>query len=174
MTDTNNIRRCGTIYSNFDNNSISYNLTKNILLSDARQKIPYYTPKFKDNILKVLDLYDGDTIHCSGLLEIPPIPFKFSVRLNGIDTPEMKSKSLEEKEHAKSSKKALSDMIPPGTIVNLNMCSIDGPIEYDKYGRVLAYVYTRKDNIYTNVNEWMLENKYAVRYDGGTKKEWIF
>ena len=152
----------------------SLDLTKTILLNDLRKKVPVYTPKFKDNILKVIDLYDGDTIHCSGLLEIQPIPFKFSIRLNGIDTPEMKSKSLDEKEHAKKSKQALSEMIPPGSLVSFNLREEDGPIEYDKYGRVLAYVYTNKDGKDINLSEWMLENKYAVKYEGGTKKDWVF
>ena len=35
----------------------------------------------------------------------------------------------------------------------------------EKYGRLLADVYV--DNIH--VNQWMLDNKYAVPYDGGTK-----
>ena len=152
----------------------SYEFTKKILLADNRLKVPIYTPKFKHNIVKVLDCYDGDTIHCSGLLEVPDIPFKFSVRLNGIDTPEMKSKSQVEKDHAKIAKKALSDMIPAGTLVNFNLRDTDGPIEYDKYGRILAYIYTKKDGKDINLSEWMLENKYAVKYDGGTKHEWVF
>ena len=152
----------------------SHDFTKQILLADTRLKIPVYTPKFKDNILKVVSLYDGDTIHCSGLLEVPPSPFKFSIRLNGIDTPEMKSKSTQEKEHAKKSKQALSEMIPPGSLINLNLSDKDGPIEYDKYGRVLAYVYTKKNGKDVNLSDWMLENKYAVKYDGGTKHEWVF
>ena len=36
----------------------------------------------------------------------------------------------------------------------------------EKYGRVLADVlYNGK-----NMNEWMVQNGYAVKYDGGTKK----
>ena len=42
----------------------------------------------------------------------------------------------------------------------------------EKYGRLLATVIC--DGV--NVNTWMLENKYAVSYDGGTKiipDEWV-
>ena len=44
-------------------------------------------------------------------------------------------------------------------------------ISSEKYGRILADVYCEN----RNMSEWMLENKYAVKYDGGTKvrpKEW--
>jgi endonuclease YncB( thermonuclease family) len=44
-------------------------------------------------------------------------------------------------------------------------------ISTEKYGRVLANVYL--DDLH--VNQWMLDNHYAIPYDGGTKNrppEW--
>jgi endonuclease YncB( thermonuclease family) len=38
-------------------------------------------------------------------------------------------------------------------------------IKTEKYGRILADVYC--NNIH--INQWMLDNRYAVKYDGGTK-----
>jgi endonuclease YncB( thermonuclease family) len=84
--------------------------------------------------------------------------YRFSVRLRGIDSPEIKSKSLAEKELAMNSKMALSNLIL-GQIVELKNVSTE------KYGRILADVYI--DNV--NVNTWMLENKLALPYDGGKK-----
>jgi len=43
-------------------------------------------------------------------------------------------------------------------------------IAYDKYGRILADI-TAEDG--QNMSEWMISNGHAVRYDGGTKDEWI-
>jgi hypothetical protein len=46
-------------------------------------------------------------------------------------------------------------------MVNLNI------IKTDKYGRYLAEVFYKKENI----NSWLLNNRYAVQYDGGKKEE---
>ena len=39
-------------------------------------------------------------------------------------------------------------------------------IQTEKYGRILADVYVGG----LHVNEWLVSEKYAVKYDGGTKK----
>ena len=36
----------------------------------------------------------------------------------------------------------------------------------EKYGRLLADVYL--DDLY--INDWLIRERYAVKYDGGTKK----
>ena len=36
---------------------------------------------------------------------------------------------------------------------------------YEKYGRILADVYLGD----LHINQWMLDNKHAIPYDGGTK-----
>ena len=44
-------------------------------------------------------------------------------------------------------------------------------VSTEKYGRILADVYLGD----LHINKWMLSNKYAIEYDGGTKKipdEW--
>lgn len=114
---------------------------------------------------KVVKVYDGDTITLAAHLPIPNSPlYRFSVRLNGIDTPEIKGKTRAEKELAVVAKNALSDFIL-GKVVELRN------IANEKYGRVLADVYSGP----IHVNEWMIENGYAVAYAGGTKErppEW--
>jgi endonuclease YncB( thermonuclease family) len=90
--------------------------------------------------------------------------YRFSIRLNGIDAPEIKGKTQAEKELALKSRDALNKLIM-NKIVTLENISIE------KYGRILADVYV--GNIC--VNEYMIDNKYAIRYDGGTKNrpdEW--
>jgi endonuclease YncB( thermonuclease family) len=90
--------------------------------------------------------------------------YRFYVRLNGIDSPEIKGKTETEKKLAKQSRDALNNLIY-GKIVKLENISME------KYGRLLAIVMCNS----INVNNWMLENKYAVPYDGGKKiipEEW--
>ena len=40
-------------------------------------------------------------------------------------------------------------------------------VSTEKYGRLLADVYIDGENM----NQWMLNNNYAVKYDGGTKSK---
>lgn len=108
---------------------------------------------------KVIKVYDGDTITIASKLpnSVEPI-YRFSVRLNGIDSPEIKAHGQAEKELAKKSRDALSNLIMDKKITLKNQTT-------EKYGRILADVYL--DDLC--VNEWMLKNNYAMKYDGGTK-----
>jgi endonuclease YncB( thermonuclease family) len=49
-------------------------------------------------------------------------------------------------------------------------------IDTEKYGRVLADVYLEgsgtNEEQKQSISEWMLENHYAVAYNGGTKVAW--
>ena len=81
-----------------------------------------------------------------------------SVRLNGIDAPEIKGKSAEEKEVAKEARDFLSNLV-------LNKMIRLENVESEKYGRILADVYLGE----VHLNELLLKERYAVKYDGGTK-----
>ena len=114
---------------------------------------------------KVVKVYDGDTFTLAAKLPNTDGPvYRFAVRLNGIDTPEIKGKTATEKELAKRARDALSSLIMNKNVILKN-------VETEKYGRLLAEVYV--DDI--KINNYMIENKYAVKYDGGTKErpeEW--
>lgn len=110
---------------------------------------------------KVIKVYDADTITIATRLPFKDSPlYRLSVRLNGIDAPEIKGKDVsnEEKEAAVIARDVVSKMILHKDVVLKN-------IQTEKYGRVLADVYI--DNI--NLNEYLITHKYAVKYDGGTK-----
>tara|TARA_X000000368_G_scaffold388569_1_gene350155 strand:- start:1302 stop:1850 length:549 start_codon:yes stop_codon:yes gene_type:complete len=124
---------------------------------------PFTVPLNGGQVIKV---YDGDTITIANKLPIYHCDelFRFSIRLNGIDTPEIKGKNEDEKEAAKVAKNALSEKILNKYVTLKNVAN-------EKYGRVLADVYLGD----LNLNNWMLENRFAVSYDGGTKiapKSW--
>ena len=110
---------------------------------------------------KVIKVYDGDTITVTtkvpGMMDSPL--YKFSVRLNYIDTPELRTKNEEEKEIAKLARDALSSKIL-GKIVQLK------DVKLEKYGRILCEVYHED----LCLNDWLVDNRYAVKYDGGKKK----
>jgi endonuclease YncB( thermonuclease family) len=111
------------------------------------------------NVGKVIKVYDGDTFTMISKLPYTEGPiYRFSVRMKGIDSPEIKGKTNNEKELANKSRDALSKLILGKIVILKNISS-------EKYGRILADVYIGD----LCVNEWMLENNFAVKYDGGTK-----
>lgn len=114
---------------------------------------------FPINSGQVIKVYDGDTITIASKLPFADSPlYRLSVRLNGIDTPEIKSKSEDEKTCAKEARDELAKLILNKEIHLKN-------IKSEKYGRILADVYFGD----LHINEWLIEKRMAVRYDGGTK-----
>ena len=112
---------------------------------------------------RVIKVYDADTITIASKLPYDSSPmYRLSVRLNGIDTPEIKGKGIseEEKEAAKTARDFVSNLV-------LNKYVKLQNVQSEKYGRILADVYIGD----INLNELLLKEKYAVNYDGGTKKK---
>jgi len=132
------------------------NLDTALSNADWLNTVPFVPPVTSGKVIKV---YDGDTITIASKLPFPDSPiYKFPVRLLGIDCPEIKGSTETEKNLAKTARDALSTRIN-GKIVTLKN------VTTEKYGRLLADVYI--DGV--NMNLWMLDNNYAVKYDGGTK-----
>jgi micrococcal nuclease len=118
--------------------------------------IPFVPPITEGLVIKV---YDGDTITIASKLPYEGSPmYRFQVRLNGVDSPELKSKCEDEKMIAKKSQQHLEQLILRKTVTLQNVST-------EKYGRVLAEVYL--GNIH--INKYMIDNRFAVKYDGGTK-----
>jgi len=125
---------------------------------NIKEAIPFVPPISSGLVIKV---YDGDTITIVSKLPYPDSPlYKFSVRLNGIDCPEIKGETDDEKQCAKLAKTELESLI-------LNKHIILKNIGTEKYGRVLADVYL--DEIC--LNKHMLDKGLAVAYDGGKKSK---
>jgi len=121
-----------------------------------------FVPHIK--IGKVIKVYDGDTITVASKLPNDSFIYRFPVRLIGIDSPEIKGSTEVEKKLAIISRDALHELIF-GKIVRLEN------VGTEKYGRLLADVYL--DEI--NISKWMIENRYAISYNGGKKirpNEW--
>lgn len=120
--------------------------------------VPFVFPITSGQVVKV---YDGDTITIASKMPYDNSPmYRFSVRLNGIDTPEIKGKTEDEKKMALEARNKLSELIMNKRVVLKNVST-------EKYGRILADVYL-DDTIH--INQWLVDNRYAVKYDGGTKR----
>ena len=112
---------------------------------------------------KVTRVVDGDTIDVDLDLGFDII-YKCRVRLYGIDTPESRTRNKDEKVRGKLAAKFLQDAISNGKNVILQTQLKDSK---GKFGRVLASVVV--DEI--NINQQMITNHLAVRYEGQSKKD---
>lgn len=126
--------------------------------------VPFTFPLTNGYVIKV---YDGDTITIASKLPFVNSPlYRFPVRLNGIDSPEIKGKTDDEKTAAIIAREELKKLILNKEIILKN-------VQNEKYGRVLADVYIGE----LHVNNWMIQQGYAVKYDGGTKttpESWLY
>jgi endonuclease YncB( thermonuclease family) len=118
--------------------------------------IPYIPPVTGGRVIKV---YDGDTITVATRVHDLPHLYRFSVRLDGIDCPEIKTKNSTEKSVAVLAKQHLVDSIL-GKDVELRNVSLE------KYGRILAEVWYGGESM----NLSLVEARLAVAYDGGKKR----
>jgi endonuclease YncB( thermonuclease family) len=131
-----------------------------IIEAEYKTTRPFVVPIERGKVIKT---YDGDTITIAAKLPYKESPiYRFNVRLNGIDTPEIKSTTAQEKSMAINARDALHELIY-GKMVELKN------VDTEKYGRVLADIWLED----IHVNQWLLDNKYAVKYDGGKKQTFI-
>lgn len=135
-------------------------MLKNVVKGDD------FSFKGQSFICRTVDVYDGDSIR---------VKFYFSdcivqhqARLFGIDTPEMKpplalnNRKLHKQAATISRDFLISCIMQDSQLINIH-CE-----DFDKYGRMLVTIIA--DSV--NINDLMIDNGYALEYDGGTKVEW--
>ena len=106
-----------------------------------------------------LQNYDGDTIRFD-LPRYPPIAGDdIRVRVNGIDTPEIKGKCEKEKYDAQQAKEMVADILKDAEQITLK------DMERGKYFRIAADIIVDGENL----ADMLLEAGMAVKYKGGKK-----
>ena len=120
-------------------------------------------------ITEINRVVDGDTIDVTIDLGFD-LYKKERVRVAGIDTPEKRTRDLEEKKLGIDATNWLKEQLE-STIAGDDELSIrtelDGGV--GKYGRLLGWLYVGDSNV--SLNEQMIEEGYAWAYDGGTKQK---
>jgi len=110
---------------------------------------------------------DGDTIDVTIDLGFD-LYKKERVRVAGVDTPEKRTRNLEEKELGIDAtnwlKKELEDVLS-GDDELIVRTELHGGV--GKYGRLLGWLYVGDETV--SLNEQMITQGYAHAYDGGTK-----
>jgi micrococcal nuclease len=113
-------------------------------------------------VSEVTSIYDGDTFRCN-LSGYPPIiGERIAIRINGIDTPEMRDNRPRVKALARKAKQYTVQRLREGRQITLRN------MQRGKYFRIVADVYIDGSNL----GRELIDRGLAKPYDGGKKAEW--
>ena len=130
-----------------------------ITISFATQAKPQYGTV---TVSKVISVYDGDTFRVN-IDSLPPIVGKnIPIRVNGIDTPEIRGKCQYEKNLALEARDFVRAKLANAKEIELTN------LQRVKYFRVVANVLV--DGV--SLEQELLDNELAYEYDGGKKLSW--
>ena len=120
-------------------------------------------------VVEINRVLDGDTIDVTIDLGFD-LYKKERVRVAGVDTPEKRTRNLEEKElgiHATNWLKEKLEGAVAGDDDLVIRTELVGGV--GKYGRLLGWLYVGDGDL--SLNEQMITEGYAWSYDGGTKQK---
>ena len=120
-------------------------------------------------VTEIVKVLDGDTIDV--IIDLGfDLYKKERVRVAGVDTPEKRTRDLEEKalglDATRWLKEKLEGAISGDDDLVIRTELVGG---VGKYGRLLGWLYIGTDEL--SLNEEMIEEGYAWAYDGGTKQK---
>jgi endonuclease YncB( thermonuclease family) len=154
----------------------NYNSTNNFSLNDKYLKC------------RVVDIYDGDT--CTCVLFLFNNYYKFTIRLADIDTCELRSKEIDNKELAYNARMFLFKSITDYELdMHISRKEMRNKLNekiyliyilcggFDKYGRLLGWLFNknnikkpnRDDILLNSFNYQLIYAKLAYEYKGNTK-----
>ena len=112
---------------------------------------------------KVVKVVDGDTIDVDIDLGFGVWLRNQRIRMYGIDTPESRTRDLEEKKYGLAAKEFLVKWTNAGNLVLKTFKDGKG-----KYGRILGQIWYGNTH---NINQLLIDNHHAVAYHGQSKQE---
>lgn len=115
--------------------------------------------RYAVNLIKV---FDGDTIDVDVDLGFGMVYKKQRVRLMGIDTPESRTRDLEEKFYGLASKEHLKSLLKDQ---KLQLVSHDK----GKFGRIIGEIFIGNSTF--SINQQMIQEYHAVPYFGQSKDD---
>ena len=118
-------------------------------------------------VVEINRVLDGDTIDVTIDLGFD-LYKKERVRVAGVDTPEKRTKNLEEKALGIDATNWLKEKLESAIAGDDDLVirtELDGGV--GKYGRLLGWLYIGESEV--SLNELMINEGYAHHYDGGTK-----
>ena len=120
-------------------------------------------------VTKINKVVDGDTIDVTIDLGFDLLK-KERVRIAGVDTPEKRTRDLEEKALGLDATAWMKEKLE-GAIKGDDELTIRTELKggVGKYGRLLGWLYVGDDEF--SLNQQMITEGYAWAYDGGTKQK---
>ena len=116
---------------------------------------------------KVVKIIDGDTVDVDIDLGFGVWLKKERIRLYAIDTPESRTRDLEEKKYGLAAKKFLTGMLDDEAGIRLKtQKDAEG-----KFGRILGELWRTTNYADQSINDYMVEKHHAVRYYGQAKSD---
>ena len=118
--------------------------------------------------IELIRCIDGDTIDAYIDLGFS-VKVKKRIRLHGINTPESRTRDLEEKARGLAAKNRLKAILEGAKSIQLNSFGVG------KYGRCLGELHVdmldgKECITLTNVNQLLITEGHAVAYHGGKRK----
>lgn len=126
-------------------------------------EVRYNNIMYEYRVKKVTGVVDGDTIDVDIDLGFN-VSFSQRVRLAGIDTPESRTKDLNEKKLGLEVKEWLKSKLKDAEDV---VIKTELPDSSEKYGRILGWLYVKGTE--KSLNQIMIDEGYAWSYMGETK-----
>ncbi len=126
-------------------------------------EVRYNNIMYEYRVKKVTGVVDGDTIDVDIDLGFN-VSFSQRVRLAGIDTPESRTKDLNEKKLGFEVKEWLKSKLKDAEDV---VIKTELPDSSEKYGRILGWLYVKGTE--KSLNQIMIDEGYAWSYMGETK-----
>ncbi len=116
---------------------------------------------------KVVKIIDGDTVDVDIDLGFGIWLHKERIRMYGIDTPESRTRDLEEKKYGLATKQFLTNMLDDeGGIILKTQKDAEG-----KYGRILGELWRTTNYADKSINQYLIEKHHAVAYHGQSKND---
>lgn len=119
--------------------------------------------EYKCKLIKVID---GDTIDIDIDLGFGVWLRNQRIRMFGIDTPESRTRDLEEKKYGLAAKAFLTRMLDDSELILKTHKD-----ERGKFGRILGEVWRTTNYADQSINDYMIEKHHAVAYHGQSKED---
>ena len=116
---------------------------------------------------KIVKIIDGDTVDVDIDLGFGVWMHKERIRLYGIDTPESRTRDLDEKKYGLIAKGWIEKFMPVGSMQTL----ITQKDKSGKFGRILGKFRVNDGHYDVILNDWMISNHHAVAYYGQSKQD---
>lgn len=156
------------------------------ILSKYDSSTPLFSLAGMETWCRLVELYDGDT--CKVVFQFSNNDVhKIILRINGIDTPEMKSKDPTVQKWAVRARNRMLSLLAPDIfnvdgdyskkdIIRLlkeNVCMLwVKTLAFDRYGRLLADLYYSPADTKT-IQSILIDENYCKSYSGKTKQQWV-